>query len=153
MAQDSPSLQRVISRSFPADRRAPGTARRALEDLRNRIGPELEEDIRLMVSEIVTNSVLHGPSAPSVVVDLEVWASDDLVRVAVTDQGAGFDPQDRPTGGDGSGWGLMMVDRLADRWGVELGSGTEVWFEMRCAGARAAGGPGAPRARASRCAG
>jgi len=37
-----------------------------------------------------------------------------------------------------------MVDRLADRWGVELGSGTEVWFEMRRTGARSPDGrPGA----------
>jgi anti-sigma regulatory factor (Ser/Thr protein kinase) len=132
----------VISRSFPADRRAPATARRALDGLRARIGPELEGDVRLLVSEIVTNSVLHGPSAPSVEVDLEVWLSDDVVRVAVTDQGTGFDPQDRPTGGDRSGWGLVMVDRLADSWGVRLGSGTEVWFEMRYAGAEAAGRAG-----------
>jgi anti-sigma regulatory factor (Ser/Thr protein kinase) len=68
-------------------------------------------------------------------VELQVWASDKVVRVAVTDQGAGFEPQGRPTSGDRSGWGLMMVDRLADRWGVELGSGTEVWFEMRRVGA------------------
>jgi len=110
--------------------------------VRDRIADDIEEDIRLLVSEIVTNSVLHGPSAPSEV-DLQVWVSDDVVRVAVTDQGAGFERQDQPTGGDRSGWGLMMVDRLADRWGVELGSGTEVWFEMRYASARAAGRAGA----------
>lgn len=127
-------LNRVISRSFPADRSAPASARRVLEDVRAEIGDELSDDIRLLVSEVVTNSVLHGPTAPAAQVELHVWASDEIVRVAVTDQGAGFEPQDRPTGGDRSGWGLMMVDRLADRWGVELGSGTEVWFELRRAG-------------------
>ena len=137
-------LNRLISRSFPADRIAPATARRALEDVRAVIGDDLSDDIRLLVSEIVTNSVLHGPSAPAAAVELRVWASDDVVRVAVTDQGAGFEPQERPTGGDRSGWGLMMVDRLADRWGVELGSGTEVWFEMRRTDARSPDGrPGA----------
>lgn len=128
MAQERFRLHKVISRSFPADRTAPAAARRALEDLSATIGDDLSGDIRLLVSEVVTNSVLHGPAAEVV---LQVWTSDDLVRVAVIDQGAGFEPQDRPTGGDRSGWGLMMVDRLADRWGVEVGSGTEVWFEMR----------------------
>jgi anti-sigma regulatory factor (Ser/Thr protein kinase) len=134
MAPDSAHRNRVISRSIPADRRAPAAARRALEGLGGRIGDELKEDIRLLVSEVVTNSVLHGPSDRQAEVELDVWVSDDVVRVAVTDQGAGFEPQDRPTGGDRSGWGLMMVDRIADRWGVEVAGETEVWFEMRRAG-------------------
>jgi len=133
-------LHRVISRSFPADPKAPATARRAVDGLGGRIGDGLKEDIRLLVSEIVTNSVLHGASEPSAEVELDVWVSDDVVRVAVTDQGPGFERQDRPTSGDRSGWGLMMVDRLADSWGVELDSGTEVWFEMRQAGSGASAG-------------
>jgi anti-sigma regulatory factor (Ser/Thr protein kinase) len=61
---------------------------------------------------------------------LDVYASDDVVRVSVTDRGPGFVAVDRPRGGEHSGWGLMMVDQLADRWGVELHEGTEVWFEL-----------------------
>jgi anti-sigma regulatory factor (Ser/Thr protein kinase) len=139
MAPASAHRDRVISRSIPADRRAPAAARRALEGLGDRIGDELKEDIRLLVSEVVTNSVLHGSRDREAEVELAVWVSDDVVRVAVTDQGAGFEPQDRPTGGERSGWGLMMVDRLADRWGVERGRGTEVWFELRAASKAPAG--------------
>ena len=117
-------LHRVISRSFPADPKAPATARRAVDGLGGRIGDELKEDIRLLVSEIVTNSVLHGASEPSAEVELDVWVSDDVVRVAVTDQGPGFERQDRPTSGDRSGWG-HDGGPAADSWGVELDSGTE----------------------------
>lgn len=124
-------LQRVLSRSFRADRAAPRAARHALDEVNGHIDPELRDDIRLLVSEVVTNAVLHAQPDPPGDVSLEIWASDEVVRVAVGDQGPGFVADDPPRGGDRSGWGLMMVDRLADRWGVELGGGTEVWFELR----------------------
>jgi anti-sigma regulatory factor (Ser/Thr protein kinase) len=130
-------LKRLLSRSFKADRDAPRAARHALDELNGEIDAPLKADIRLLVSEVVTNSVIHAqPELPGEVT-LDVWASDEVVRVAVTDRGPGFVAEDPPRGGERSGWGLMMVDRLADRWGVELGNGTEVWFEF----ARPAGKP------------
>ena len=123
-------LKPLISRSFRADRNAPRAARHALDELNGRIDAPLKDDIRLLVSEVVTNSVIHAQSETPGDVGLDVWAWDDVVRVAVTDSGPGFTAQDNPRGGERSGWGLMMVDRLADRWGVELHDGTEVWFEL-----------------------
>jgi anti-sigma regulatory factor (Ser/Thr protein kinase) len=123
-------LKRLLSKSLKADRGAPRAARSALDELNGHIDPRLKDDIRLLVSEVVTNSVIHAqPDMPGEVV-LDVYASDDVVRVAVTDRGPGFVAVDRPRGGERSGWGLMMVDQLADRWGVELDEGTEVWFEL-----------------------
>lgn len=123
-------LKRLLSRSFKADRTAPRSARHALDELNGEIDAPLKADIRLLVSEVVTNSVIHAqPELPGEVT-LDVWASDDIVRVAVTDRGPGFVVEDPPRGGERSGWGLMMVDRLSDRWGVELENGTEVWFEF-----------------------
>jgi anti-sigma regulatory factor (Ser/Thr protein kinase) len=123
-------LRQLLSRSFRADRHAPRAARHALDELNGEIDAPLKEDIRLLVSEVVTNSVIHAQSDPPGDVELDVWASDDLVRVAVTDTGPGFTAEEKPRGGERSGWGLMMVDQLADRWGVELENGTEVWFEF-----------------------
>jgi anti-sigma regulatory factor (Ser/Thr protein kinase) len=132
-------LKRLLSRSFKADREAPRAARHALDELNGQIEAPLKADIRLLVSEVVTNSVIHAQMEQPGEVTLDVWASDDVVRIAVTDRGPGFVVEDRPSGGDRSGWGLMMVDRLADRWGVELDQGTEVWFEFaRRTGATAA---------------
>jgi anti-sigma regulatory factor (Ser/Thr protein kinase) len=134
-------LKRLLTRSIQADRGAPSAARRALDELNGRIEPELKDDLRLLVSEVVTNSVIHAqPHAPAEVV-LDVWASDDVVRVAVTDRGPGFEPSRPPQPRERSGWGLMMVDRLADRWGVELDEGTEVWFEFRRSSSGAGGSP------------
>lgn len=47
------------------------------------------------------------------------------------DPGTGFVPAPKlSTGADGSGWGLYLVDRIADRWGVLSDERTEVWFEI-----------------------
>lgn len=123
----SSKLHRVLERTFRADRQAPGEARNALRSLNGSLDRQLAEDIRLLVSELVTNSLRHTGSAD---IELEVWRSDQLVRVAVSDQGAGFDLGEPPQPGDASGWGLFMVDRLADRWGVERNGDTRVWFEL-----------------------
>jgi anti-sigma regulatory factor (Ser/Thr protein kinase) len=123
-------LKRLLSRSIHADRSAPGAAREALDDLNGLIDAELKEDMRLLVSEVVTNSVLHAQTQVPGEVVLDVWATDDVVRVAVTDRGPGFEPAHPPRPRERSGWGLMMVDRIADRWGVELDEGTVVWFEF-----------------------
>jgi anti-sigma regulatory factor (Ser/Thr protein kinase) len=133
-------LPHLLSRSFTADRAAPGAARQALDEVDAHIDPGLKDDIRLLVSEVVTNSVIHAQPEPPGDVILDVWASDEVVRVAVTDGGPGFVAAERPSGGERSGWGLMMVDRLADRWGVELEDRTRVWFELtRPSGASADG--------------
>jgi anti-sigma regulatory factor (Ser/Thr protein kinase) len=102
-----------------------------VDELNSHIEAELKDDIRLLVSEVVTNSVIHAQPQTSGEVVLHVWASDEVVRVAVTDRGPGFVAADPPRGGERSGWGLMMVDQLADRWGVDLDDGTEVWFELQ----------------------
>jgi anti-sigma regulatory factor (Ser/Thr protein kinase) len=123
----SPDLTRLLGRTFSADRQAPGAARHALECLEGSLDEALAADVRLLVSELVTNSLRHTGTTE---IQLEVWWSDQLVRVAVSDQGAGFDLRGRPQPGEASGWGLFMVDRLADRWGVAKNGRTCVWFEL-----------------------
>ena len=125
-------LSRLLTRSFAADREAPGRARLALRGLRGHVDREIAEDVRLLVSELVTNSLRHTGTAG---IRLEVWGSDTTVRVEVFDEGRGFDVPHAPRPGDVSGWGLFMVDRLADRWGVETDDLTRVWFEFSRPGA------------------
>jgi anti-sigma regulatory factor (Ser/Thr protein kinase) len=133
-------FQRLLSRSFTADATAPRAARHALDELNGHINPALKDDIRLLVSEVITNSVIHAQPRTPGEVDLDVWASDAVVRVSITDRGPGFVADKRPRGGERSGWGLMMVDRLAHSWGVELDEGTEVWFEFQQGSSAATGG-------------
>jgi anti-sigma regulatory factor (Ser/Thr protein kinase) len=87
------------------------------------------ETLRLLVSELVTNAVRHG--AHSEPVELHAsWNSE--VRVEVTDHGSGFTPRPRPGELDEpGGFGLFLVGRLADTWGVETSDSTRVWFVLR----------------------
>jgi anti-sigma regulatory factor (Ser/Thr protein kinase) len=105
-------------------------ARHALGRLRSDIDPPLMETLRLLVTELVTNSVRHA-GADSVV--LRVLVGRTAVWTEVADEGPGFDPADAtPPGRDRPGWGLFLVERLAHRWGVNhAGRSTKVWFELR----------------------
>ena len=97
----SPKLDCLLARTFHSDSQAPGSARRALRSLNDSIDADLAEDVRLLVSELVTNSLRHTGSDS---IDLEVWSSDEVVRVDVSDRGAGFDIDGPPRPGRASGW-------------------------------------------------
>ena len=109
---------------------AAAQARRALSRLRGDIDAPLLETLRLLVTELVANSVKHA-AAPTI--ELRVLVADSSVLTEVTDDGPGFEPTGRVEGQDeASGWGLFLVERLADRWGVGRdGQRTRVWFELR----------------------
>jgi anti-sigma regulatory factor (Ser/Thr protein kinase) len=81
----------------------------------------------------VTNAVLHSGAGDEDVLELNVDLSGDRLRVTVIDHGSGFEPP-QPTGGDESGWGLYIVDRLSHQWGVDRAEKTSVWFEMQAGG-------------------
>jgi anti-sigma regulatory factor (Ser/Thr protein kinase) len=109
---------------------AAARARRGLSRLRGDLDPPLVETLRLLVTELVTNSVRHtGGDA----VRLKVLVGNSAVRTEVTDAGPGFDPATTGVPAkDHTGWGLFLVERLAERWGVSKdGNGTKVWFELR----------------------
>ena len=113
---------------IPRDPRAPARARRAIEGLNELIAPDVSHDVKLLVSELITNSVKYGGEGA---LSLKVETDDPRrLRVEVIDQGVGFVPvaRDRPATEVG-GWGLHLVQTLSDRWGVYEGS-THVWFEI-----------------------
>jgi anti-sigma regulatory factor (Ser/Thr protein kinase) len=89
------------------------------------------EDVKLLVSELVTNSVRHAGMAENDHVELDVSLAGDTLHVQVGDTGSGFEPRRRtaePT--RPGGWGLFLVEKLSDRWGVARNSLTRVWFEI-----------------------
>jgi len=122
------SLQ--ASHRFPHAPTAPAAAREAVEAaLAGRVAPANIAELRLLVSELVTNAIRHGGSR-SEGVELSLLLDGDMLRVEVADGGDGFSPPGRnadPT--QPGGWGLVVVDELVDRWGVESAGGTRVWFE------------------------
>jgi anti-sigma regulatory factor (Ser/Thr protein kinase) len=113
---------------------AAAEARRAISELRADLDPPLMETLRLLVTELVTNSVRHTECDS---LTLRVAVGKAAVLTEVADDGPSFDaeaaveaaePADR---GENTGWGLFLVQRLARDWGVkEEKHSKRVWFEL-----------------------
>jgi anti-sigma regulatory factor (Ser/Thr protein kinase) len=89
------------------------------------------DDTTLLVSELVTNAVRHALRTGIPRVELRIENERGRIRVVVSDPGDGFAVEPRvPTASESSGWGLYLVDRIADRWGVITRDRNEVWFEI-----------------------
>jgi anti-sigma regulatory factor (Ser/Thr protein kinase) len=116
----------TLTRTFPRSPAAAQAARESLAVLSPEVSREALEDLRLVASELVTNSVRHGGSRN---VDLTVDVCGDVVRLEVVDGGPGFELGTRSDGPLG-GWGLVLVDRIADRWGIRNAYGVAVWAEL-----------------------
>src|SRR3954449_2162995 len=115
-------------------------ARLALSDIDSTLDASIAFDVRLLVSELVTNSVKHARVSEEDSIMLDVHVHDDVVRVEVRDGGPGFDrPSAAPPDDADEGWGLFLVEQLADDWGVEREQKT-VWFQIDCAKRASASG-------------
>ena len=121
--------------SIPGDMRAAETARRALGCFNAYLRPELHEALRLLVNELVTNSLLHACShGERIDLGVEADADGEQVRAQVCDPGSGFaPPEGRPKLEATSGRGLFLVESMADAWGIESHPQTCVWFELSLA--------------------
>lgn len=107
-------------------------ARLALSDLDSHLDASVAFDVRLLVSELVTNSVQHANISEDDSIMLEVKISDETVRVEVRDSGPGFDQAPAPPPDDADkGWGLFLVEQLADQWGIDSAR-QAVWFQISC---------------------
>lgn len=107
-------------------------ARQALDDLTGLASQASLEDVRLLVSELVTNSIRHGHLSSDQDIWLRADVEGDTLHVEVRDPGGGFELQPRISEMEDhdSGWGLYLVGRLAERWGVSADGSTLVWFEI-----------------------
>ncbi len=90
------------------------------------------ETVALLVSELVTNAVLHGgPHHPASIVGLALAALPDRIRVEVADAGAGIPRIEARALDYPSGRGLLLVQSMASRWGCDRSeTGKTVWFEL-----------------------
>ncbi|MBV9605065.1 MAG: ATP-binding protein [Solirubrobacterales bacterium] len=110
----------------------PAQARRIIaEELATRVPETVIDDVMLMVSELVTNGIVHGSTEADEPVMLDLLVNGHI-RCRVLDHGDSFaapHARDEEVGG----WGLQVVEQLADRWGVQRSpQRTEVWFERGC---------------------
>jgi anti-sigma regulatory factor (Ser/Thr protein kinase) len=132
-----------VRRSFRPELGAAAAARRALDDLCPQLDDDLLERSRLALTEVITNSVEHARLRPSQIIDVQVALLAALLRIEVTDDGVGFHPPTtRPERGSAAGgWGLWLIDQLADRWGVDCSHSTRVWLEFDRGRGPASGAP------------
>jgi anti-sigma regulatory factor (Ser/Thr protein kinase) len=113
---------------------AAAEARHAISELRADLDPPLMETLRLLVTELVTNSVRHTECDS---LTLRVAVGKAAVLTEVADDGPSFDAEaavdaEEPAGrGENTGWGLFLVQRLARDWGVKEDKHSKrVWFEL-----------------------
>lgn len=119
-----------VTLDLPVGVDAPGSARRALDAIHHGLQPELEYTTKLLISELVSNSVKYCGEGS---VQVEIEAMGGNVRVDVIDAGPAFVPEPKePELEVEGGWGLVLVEQLASRWGSFHGS-AHVWFEIDAA--------------------
>jgi len=112
-----------------ADAAAPGSARSQVSDALSGRDDGTVATATLLVSELVSNAVLHGSKAgDSVGVELSV--EPDRIRIEVFDVGDGFDYSNGSEPGALGGFGLRIVEDLAAAWGIDRGPPHKVWCEL-----------------------
>jgi anti-sigma regulatory factor (Ser/Thr protein kinase) len=122
---------KTVSFWVPGGTRAAGVARRSVLSVQAGLPGAIRHRLALLLSELVTNAVQYGGAGGQETVQVRLASSPERVRVEVFDPGPnGAAPRNRVE--DGGGYGLLLVDRLADDWGrQDAGSGgTLAWFEL-----------------------
>lgn len=104
--------------------------------LDGRAHADFRDDACLLVSELVTNSVLHSDQPAGAPLRVSGFAMNGVIRVEVEDRGQGPVRRREVDAVDG-GFGLQLLDLLAARWGVTHERGTLVWFELAARGSGA----------------
>jgi anti-sigma regulatory factor (Ser/Thr protein kinase) len=125
--------EEIAALEVPGGPEAPAVARNELQRrLAGRVPRRVLDDAGLLVSELVTNSIVHGGVGASGVLGLRLALRGERVRIEVSDPGPGFDPEAPRSGPDEpGGYGLFLVTQLADAWGIAPGDEpTTVWFEL-----------------------
>jgi anti-sigma regulatory factor (Ser/Thr protein kinase) len=132
MPAAAPDLDLLV----PAAPFAAREARRAVARSRL-VGEDQEATLLLLVTELVSNSVRHAGMGPHERIRLRARADARRAHVEVCDAGRSGRVPAKRNDTDGAlepgGLGLMLVDEMADRWGVQCREDqTCVWFELAC---------------------
>ena len=123
---------KIVTFTVPGGKRAAGVARRSVLSSKVGLPGVIRHRLVLLLSELVTNAIQHGGAGPHETIQVRLASSAKRVRVEVHDPGnRGDGPTDRLEDSTG-GYGLLLIDRLADGWGLEETDtgGSLAWFEL-----------------------
>lgn len=125
---DGPVLDLELERNTEA----PSLARAAISGFcqDRELSPSTLATITLLVSEVVTNAVVHPRVEPPGMVGFHAYCGEAVIRIEVTDPGDGFTPKQRDPARLGGGYGLYLLEKESSGWGVEPTPPTTVWFEV-----------------------
>jgi anti-sigma regulatory factor (Ser/Thr protein kinase) len=116
------------------DEGAPRAARHAVANcVADQVTPAVLADAKLLISELVSNSVRHSAATGQAVV-VRVGVEPTLLRLEVEDSGCSGEIAPRaPDLSNGGGLGLQLVHELSERWAIErsAGGGTRIWACLR----------------------
>src|SRR5688572_917068 len=98
-----------LALTISGGREAPARARAALSALNGTLRG-IRDDVRLLVTELVTNAVVHGDAGPDTAIDLLVEATPQGVRAQIEHPGPAFDARPRP---ENHHFGLFLVEQIA----------------------------------------
>ncbi|WP_237518873.1 ATP-binding protein [Streptomyces sp. SID5910] len=116
-------------RRLPPRPQSAAEARRFVREVLDGVSPDAADTAQLLVSELVTNAVVHAHTD----VEVRAWAADGRVHVHVSDDEPNrvLVPHRGGTAYSGTGRGLAMVEELASNHGVLVGEDQKtVWFEL-----------------------
>ncbi|MEU1127987.1 ATP-binding protein, partial [Streptomyces sp. NPDC005899] len=119
-------------RRFPPRPESVASARHFVRTALGDTAPDVVHTAELLAGELVTNAVLHARTQ----VQVSVRHAGGRIHVRVTDERPGRSPVPREDPSHSwTGWGLVLVERLARRYGVDAGpSHKTVWFDLRTGG-------------------
>jgi anti-sigma regulatory factor (Ser/Thr protein kinase) len=137
VGQTSPAMEKQTFTFTPAPESVPQARESVVEVAEPFVDETRIPDLRLVISEVITNAVRHGGEGEMLVA---VTPKPGYLCVQVTDTGDGFAPRPRAYEPDeDGGFGLFLVEQLTRRWGLTReNSNTRVWFEFDFAAERAA---------------
>ena len=127
-----PADTKHVESILPHDEKGPAQARATVTEAMAGLPADAVDTARLLVTELVTNSVKHTPTQTADDIRMRLAIRGDTLRVEVRDRGERSpiirsEEQRR----DGSGFGLYLVDQLASEWGIgSADPGHVVWFEL-----------------------
>lgn len=116
---------------LPSDFRAARAARQSIRSLEPYVPEEKIQDLNLLVSELVTNSVKHGSLMQDQAIEIDANPTERGIKIEVSNPGrADMTNKIEQRAMAESGWGLLLVTKIASRWGMSMNGSTHIWFEL-----------------------